>query len=196
MITLGSATAIFFIFLVLVKFVNFRTIIQLTGIVIFLSTLLSFSETGSVQRVINVATAVVTLDEKAIVEADHSASFRIVPIITLAKQVNLDTTEGWFGHGVDYVGKHIDLKVPGSENMSTGGFLLVFIEYGFISFMLITLFTLFTTISKKDIFQTGFFWFFLIFIYGLNVQIPWIAMILLYTNKYFQKYSLQNKGIS
>lgn len=187
MLTLGSATALLFIFLVLSKFVRFRSIIQLTGLVIFSSILLNVFEISSAQRVIKVVTATITLNEEAIVEADHSASFRIVPTIVLAKKLNLSTIEGWFGYGVDYISKNIDLEIPGSANMSAGGLFTLFIEYGFISFILFTVFSLFTTINNKEVFQTGLFWFFMIFLYGLNVQIPWIAMMLLYANKYFQK---------
>jgi hypothetical protein len=186
MVTLGSATAIFFIVIILIQFIRFRNLALFIAIIVLISFFFNISKSVPVDRFLKTVSATITLSEKSIVEADHSASFRIVPIIVLAKKIKITTLDDWFGYGVDYVKNNIDLKVPGSKDLSAGGFFVLFIEYGFISFFLFTIFTLYTTLNKKDITGSSLFWFILVFVYGLNVQIPWLAMMLLYTNKYFQ----------
>lgn len=186
MVTLGSVTALLFIVIILIQFIRFRNLAPFIAIIVLCLFLIDSFESNSLNRSIKTVSATITLNEKAIVEADHSASFRIVPIIVLAKKVKITTLDDWFGYGVDYISTSIDLKVPGVENLSSGGFLAIFIEYGFISFFLFLVFSLYSTFNKKDIIGSLILWFLLIFVYGLNVQIPWLAMMLLYTNKYFQ----------
>lgn len=186
MLTLGSATALLFIGIIFVRFIRPRNLVPFIAMIVFFSFIISSFELNSIDRTYKTALATITLDEAAIVEADHSASFRIVPTIVLTKKLDITSANDWFGYGVDYISKHIDLEIPGSKNMSAGGFLAIFIEYGFISFLLFLFFSLYTVVDKKNIIGSLMLWFLLIFAYGLNVQIPWLAMMLLYTNKFFQ----------
>ncbi len=186
MLSMGSATAVLFLGLVLLKLIHFRNLIPLILVVLVLIYIAEKNNMTSVDRTKNTILATLTLNEKRIVEADHSASFRIVSIITLAKMLDFTRYENWFGHGVDYIQTHVDLKIPGSKGMAGGGSLSIAIEYGLISFILYMFISLYSTINTKDI-NSFIFWFILIFSYGLNVQIPWLAMMLLYTNNYFAK---------
>ena len=99
--------------------------------------------------------------------------------------VGLSSSNDWFGHGVDHVSTFLSDYIPGvQEGISGGGFLQLWMEYGFISLVLFFIFSLFSSYRKGDFFSM-FFWFMLVFLYGVNSQIVWLCLILLFTNKYF-----------
>src|SRR5690606_19849361 len=56
--------------------------------------------------------ATLPLNENNIIQADHSASIRIVPFIILSKMVSLQSLEGFFGHGIDYVSTFLSDYIP------------------------------------------------------------------------------------
>ena len=184
MITIESATAFLFIPIVLLKFIRFRNIIPLMillGIFIYLINALGLP---TFERTYQSISATLTFNEQNIIAADHSASVRIVPIITLAKMVNISTIDGWFGHGIDYVSSFMYKIIPGvPEGISGGGLFQLWMEYGFISFILFFFFSLKTVVDKND-YLPIVFWFLLVFIYGVNSQIVWLCIILLFTNHF------------
>lgn len=141
------------------------------------------------ERTFRLTTAVFSFDIDRIIEADSSGAVRIIPLIILSDLVNLTTVDGWLGHGIDYVSTILsDLVYIGGmpAGWSGGGTLLVWMEYGFISFFLFISFSLISATSKSNSY-TYVFWFLLIFIYGVNNQIVWLTIILTYTYKYFDK---------
>lgn len=185
MVTMGSATAFVFLPLVLLKFLKNRNIILPLSILLLIGFILFNINYIPVERVINVVEATLTFNPDEIIKADHSASFRIVPSIVLISFLDLTSAESWFGHGVDSVSSFMYQYIPyGGEEISGGGFLQVWYEYGLITFIIITIFSIKNTIRKND-FLTYVFWFMLIFIYGVNNQIVWLCVILLFTNKFF-----------
>ena len=113
---------------------------------------------------------------------------RIIPIIGLFKAVDLSSFEDFFGHGVDSVNRNLTLVVGAESTTST--FLGVWYEYGFISFLLFMVFSLRLCIDIRN--PVSFvFWFMLVFMLGLNTQIPWLAIMLLYVTKYYSKQKVQ-----
>ena len=187
MLTMGSGTAFLFIGIMLLKFMRFKNIIALLimgGAIVYGATAIGVT---AFDRVFNVFIATLTLDPNTIMHADHSASLRIVPFIILAKMVDATSIDGWFGHGIDYVSTFLYKLIPGvPEGISGGGQLALWMEYGFISFVLFFIFSFLTSFNKRD-YVAIVFWFMLVFMYGLNNQIVWLTIILLYTNKYFEK---------
>ena len=185
MLTMGSGTAFLFIAIVLLKFLKFRTLLPLLVISVIILFIVNTMEITAFERTFKVFMATLTLDTNAIIEADHSASLRIVPMIILAKMVDFTTLNGLFGHGVDFVSTFIYKMIPGiPEGVSGGGLLQLWMEYGFISFVLFTLFS-FTHIYSKQAPLNIILWFMLVFLYGVNGQIVWLTIILLFTNRYF-----------
>lgn len=185
MITMGSGTAFIFIPLVLLKFVRFRNIIPLILVMILITYFVHITGLSAMNRTFNFILATLTFDESTILKADRSAALRIVPIIIVAKMVTLKTIDGWLGHGIDYAGKILYLEIPGLEKgTSGGGMFMVWLEYGFISFLIFVMFSLLAVFRKGD-YLTIVFWFLLVFLYGINNQMVWLCIILLYTNKYF-----------
>jgi hypothetical protein len=187
MLTMGSGTAALFIFIIFLKFAKLKQLPMLTvlGIAIFL--LADALHIVALERAFNVFMATLTLNSEVIIHADHSASQRIVPMIILAHLIDMSTFNGWFGHGIDHVSTFMSELIPGvPDNFSGGGMLQFFMEYGFVSFALFIYFSLSHTYRKGD-YVSLLFWFFLVFLYGINGQIVWLTIILLYTNNFFTK---------
>ena len=196
MFTMGSSTAFLFISIVLLKFIRFRNLIPL--LIGFGISVLIINNTGTeeFERAAKTISATLTLDEPTIIEADHSASIRIVPILILVKIVTIKTLDGWFGHGTDYVSTFLSDYLPGvSDGISGGGLFQLWIEYGFISFFLFLIFS-FKSIFKKLALLNILFWILLVFMYGINNQIVWLCIILLFTNNYFSTKSFNKKKYS
>ena len=187
MLTMGSGTAFLFIIIVLLKFIRFKSLIPLIIIFAGIGLFVNMMGIDSSERTFKVFIATLTLDVDTIVRADHSASLRIIPMILIAKTMDLTTINGWFGHGIDYTIIFLSGKIPGvNEGFSGGGLLQFLLEYGLISFMLFVIFSFANSVKKGD-YLSIVFWFMLVFLNGVNSQIVWLTIILLFTNKYFDK---------
>jgi hypothetical protein len=191
MLTMGSTMAILFIAIIMLKF---RNLLSLIAIFIGIVLIASVMEIHAFERVFQLLMAVLTLDIDVIIATDHSASVRIIPTVILSQMVDITTINGWFGHGIDYVSTFLYLKFPGiPENYTGGGLFQLWAEYGFLSFLLFVIFSFFN-VYKKGEYLTILFWFMLVAMSGVNSQIVWLTIILLFTNKYFSK-TTANKAI-
>lgn len=74
-------------------------------------------------RMTSVAEAAVTLDNKIVSQTDHSASYRILPILNTIHNLDLTQKEHWFGYGID----------AGHNNMSER---MIVTDYGFWAYFL------------------------------------------------------------
>lgn len=187
MITMGSATAVVFVLIVLLKFIRIQNMMPIFVLGVALIIAVNFLNIKSVDRTFKTLAATITFDEKKILEADHSAAMRIVPSIVVAKMTSLSSFDGWFGHGVDFTGDFLSSKIPGlPKGSSGGGMFQVWLEFGFISFALFVTFSLINTYRKGE-YLNIVFWFILVFMYGINSQIVWLCIVLLFTNNHFFK---------
>ena len=182
MITMGSGTAFLFLAIVLFKIVKFKNFAPLSAIIIVIVVLSNFFEITVFERTYNTAIATVTfLNEAAIINADHSAAMRILPIIVVSKTLGFVTLNDWFGHGIDYTGTFLSNQISGLPTGLTGGGLFqLWIEYGLLTFLIFLIFS-FKNSFRKDDFLSLVFWFLLVFLYGVNSQIVWLCLILLYS---------------
>lgn len=191
MLTMGSGTAILFLGIIILKISKIKSIIPtiLCGLVLF--TILNYFESSALVRSSKVFSAILTLDVNAIIEADHSASIRIVPVIILSQMVGISTTNDWFGHGIDHVSSFLSNLIPGvPEGISGGGMFQLWFEYGFIVFIIFMIIIIQACFNRKDLFSLLFL-FLLVFLYGVNSQMVWLCIVLLFTNKYF--FNLKSK---
>lgn len=200
MITMQSSTALLFVVIILFRFfvvgkVKIGTL--LIGAISVMILVFAFSNNKLMKRNIDIMAATLTLDEIAIEAADNSGAHRIVPMITLAKRVEIFTENGLFGFGMDTSKKVVYRNFPGwmDENVAGGGGVFqIWYDFGFIVFLSYVLGSLKFCTSPKDK-MSYLFWFLLIFVNGLNTQITWLAIMLLATNKYFIEKNT-NKSIS
>ena len=187
MLTMGSSTAFLFIVIVLLKLIQFKNLIPLFVIFGLSMILVNVMEITSFERTYKASMATLTLDKNIILTADHSAAMRILPMIVSVEMINFTSTDGWFGYGIDYLGTFLYKVVPGyPEGASGGGLFQLWIEYGFVSFILFVVFSLFATIKKGD-YSDLVFWFMIIMFNSVNSQIAWLFIVLFFTNKYFKK---------
>lgn len=189
MITMGSGTAFLFIFIVFSIFLSFRNILSLIFLLLIFLVLINFFNITAFDRTINVFLATLTLDTTKIIETDPSASVRIVPFIIIAQLVDFVSFNDWFGYGVDYV-KSIFSNVVDigglPEGWTGGGMFQIWLDFGLLAFIIFVIFSFSATFIKQNILSIVF-WFFLVLMYGVNNQIVWITIILLYTIKYFRE---------
>lgn len=110
--------------------ITFCAVILMTGLVFFT---LSFDDTTQYQRVIYSSKAVFTLNEEEIINADLSASERIIPAVRCLKNLNITEKEFWVGHGVD-----ADVNTLGNSplNYKTEAYLFhIWYNFGILAFI-------------------------------------------------------------
>ncbi len=188
MITMGSGTAFLFLPIVLLKFIRGKNIVLLVVLSLALWFIVQQISPQTMKRTTDTFFATLTLNENKIIEVDGSASYRIVPTMLVLKNIGLTTFNDWFGHGIDSTDALVRpiMSAAFGDRVLGGGEFLLWYEYGFISFLLFALFGFFVCYRKGD-FLSIIFWFFLVLMYGINQQPPWICMMLLYANKIYAK---------
>ena len=188
MTTIGASTSFLFLPLVLLKFIRLKDLLPLVFLITTIFGISIYFGVTAFERAFNVFIAVLSLNPEIITNADHSASIRIVPILVLIPLLNITTLDGLFGHGIDYVGSILYLMVPGIEKgMSGGGLIQLWLDYGFIIFLVFTFGSIYFTFSKRNKLSI-IFWVFLVFMYGVNNQILWLFIIFMYTVNFFNKF--------
>lgn len=182
-LTMGSATAFIFMWFVFLKFTQMKKIIPSLLIVGIIFIGLSFlSDNKSIKRVQKIVVATLTFDEEAIIKADHSASFRIVPTIQGAKKTGFSDLDDWFGHGVDADQKMLK-PLPSVTKGSAGAFYL-WINWGILVAVLFWWFTFKMIFDKDNIITSIFIWFLIPFITGvINSQFIWFVICIWYIYK-------------
>lgn len=180
-LTMGSSTGFLFFFIVIAKGVSLKKIISSLIILTIALSVMYFSENKTIQRVKRLTIATFTLDEYTILRSDGSGAYRIVPSIRGAKKVSFQNFNGWFGHGIDADSKDI-APLPGTNTGHAGSFYLWY-NYGLIVSFFFWIISFRYCFIANDIVST-LVWFLCIFMYGgLNNQIIWLTLILLYTYK-------------
>ena len=184
-LTMGSATAFLFLFLLFAKFIKFNNTLVIVLSCFTLFVLFKNFEITAFSRAFEVTKATLTFDKEVILSTDHSAAQRIVPIIVLAEKLGFSKNDDWLGHGIDYTSTFLSDEIYGIPyGTSGGGLLQLWLEYGFISFLIFVFLTLKYCFYKEEPLSLVF-WFFLVFLYGVNNQIVWLCIIMLWTYKYY-----------
>lgn len=183
-ITMLSSTAYLFMMFVFAKFLDKKRFIQFilfaSGVFIVINL---FGTNKYLQRTIDSSLATITLDEGKIFDADPSAAQRILPSIIGFKSVSLSSEKDFFGHGIDADGR--ELRIPEGNFQSSGGAFSLWYNLGFIVQIAYWIMTFSLCYIKKNKVSIVF-WVFCIWIYGgMNNQIIWLTMCLLYTLKYY-----------
>ena len=176
-ITMGSGTALFLMFLTITRLISLKRLSSFILVALVMVVLLfAFSENKTMERVRKTFIATLSLNEQEIIEADHSASFRIVPNIQGAKAVKIRSLDDFVGHGVDADTRLIE-PLPSVEKGNAGGFTM-WINYGVIAQLIWWFFTLSICFGSIRHVLSLFIWFFCIFSYGgLNSQIVWFTLV-------------------
>lgn len=180
-----SAGAYLFFFIVLTKFMTSKNFLQIAFSlsVVFLATNFLI-ESVALDRFIKFSSAALTFDIYKMCQADLSAALRIVPSILCIQQIDLSTIDGWFGHGIDYVSTFMSNYIKGVESGYTGGGLfLTAVEYGFLVFIVLVVVTFKLCYDRNSKIPTILFWVFSVLFVGVNSQITWATITMLYIVK-------------
>ena len=181
-LTMSSSTAFIFLFIIIAKSISTKKILSSIAVIAIVIGVLYSSGNRTIVRVQKIITATLTFDENKIIRADGSGSYRIVPTIRGAKAVSLTDLDDWFGHGID-ADVYAIKPLPGTDAGHAGSFYLWY-NYGFLVSILFWMFSLSICLIKKDPVSI-LVWLLCIFSYrGLNHQIIWLTIILLYTYKH------------
>ena len=101
MLTMGSGTAFIVLGVLALYFINWRNTLIIGPIIAGLVYLGSQIGIEQLDRVYDTTEAALTFDAEVIVKTDHSASFRILPMINTITNLDLTKKEHWFGYGID-----------------------------------------------------------------------------------------------
>lgn len=181
--TMGASTFYVFAIFILFTFLSKKKIVFSAVLLFSVMTAIFFVEHPKIDRAKRVVQATLTLDEDSIISADHSASFRIVPTIRAAKYVGFTSYENYTGYGVDADTRLIP-PIVGGPKVGSGGAFSTVINFGIMCGVLIWLWSFKICYIKGEV-ASLLIWFFGIFIVGgINYQISWLILILLYSFKY------------
>lgn len=124
MLTMGSGTAFIVLGVLSLYFINWRNALIIVPVLAGLVTIGSTMGIEQFDRATSVVEAAMTLDTKTVIKTDHSASYRILPILNTINNLDLTKTEQWFGYGIDSGVSNL------SKNMLPG-----IIDYGLLAYL-------------------------------------------------------------
>lgn len=184
MLTMVSAGAYLFLFLVILKFLNKRQLIPLVCIVTILIIVAASLEIKPFMRTYKLILSLFTFDIKEIYRTDQSGALRFVPSLICIERIDLSTMDGWFGSGIDYVQTFMSHVLPGIEKGYTGGGLFAYaLEYGMINFLIFLLLSYKLCFDKNNKLVSILFWFLNVILVGINGQMAWSTICILYCNR-------------
>lgn len=183
MLTSVSATAFVFLGLIFLKFLKRDNLIILILIAIITIIILGLLNNTTYERTIKFAITALSFDENSLIKSDPGAASRIAPMIICAKNIDILSVNGIFGHGIDSVTKLMNIYFPSIH--TGGGIFALFYEYGFIPFLLFGLFS-FRTIAYKNGFIAFLFWIFCCLNEGFNMQLTWSTLIFFTTINHYK----------
>lgn len=193
MLTMMSTTSVIMLLVVGLIYIRKFNILSIFLLILFILILLPVIPEKLLVRAFGFFSAFLTFDFNNVLEADHSGGLRIAPMMILTNYVEIFSVNGMLGNGIDSVASVMSRYLWGvEENFSGGGLLALWYEYGFIPFILFSLFTLKATGATKSL-APLIFWFLIVFLSGVNSQIVWLTICLLYTLKFFQ--TVAKKGL-
>jgi len=187
MITMLSATSVVMLGIVgLAHFDRLKLRYILLGTIIVGATLLLIPDQLT-ERVFRISAATLSLDYEEVLRADHSGAMRVAPMLLLLDRVEILSFAGLFGHGVDSVSLFLSHYIWGIQEGATGGAsMALWYEYGFITFAFFMAFTIKATGALRA--KVNFaVWFLLVFLGGVNNQMAWLAIVCLYTLRFYER---------
>lgn len=191
MLTMVSAGAYLFLFIVVLKYLNRRRLLPIICCIIVLVILGVLWDIKPIVRVYNIVAAFFTFDINEIYRADQSGALRFIPAIICWHEIDLSSLNGWFGAGVDYVETFLYRYLPGvNEGYTGGGAFQYALEFGVLNFIIYSSFTFYACYDKQNKSVSILFWTLSVLLGGINVQLTWATIVFLYCNKRFERQKL------
>ena len=188
MISMHSATAIFVLMLLMLYFFSWKYMLPIILVFFLLPTFAEVTESNELRRVIAVAESMSTGDREAVIQADGSASYRVLSILGM---FNADYTDIhlWIGHGADSWHNLLEENPYAQSELLPG-----VLEFGLIDYMLALFLVWCCCIVPANSLPT------LMFFCGVggstnNVAYMWGILMIFTIVSYFYKKSVNMKKV-
>lgn len=195
MLTTMSGTAMIVVALVFSIYITRRnaTVFILFAIVIFIIGI--GSDVPALRRAVTFLSSVVTGNSSSMIEADHSASVRVVPWILCIQRINPFSLRSWVGEGIGSTSMWMSDYMPGVVKGWTGGGVAnMMVEYGIIVGLFYLILSFKCCYNPRYKFCTVGLWIMSVLLLGINMQISWLCILMLFiTNQKDVKY--ENKSV-
>lgn len=187
MFSMQSATAILVSAIILFYFFRAKNLLFLILLFVLLLQIRYIAESEQVLRTTNIVESVLTFDNSRIIETDHSASFRILPILNFFHLDFFDIYT-WIGHGTDTALYIFEDEYLRTGSLSTDVVNNGILDYGLISYIIGLIFVFTSCIKPFFCLATVLFFFGLGGSFG-NVAYSWgILMIFTCMSFFYQQY--------
>lgn len=184
MLTTFSGTAMIILAIVLLKYLSFRNSIIIGTTIIVLFSIGLSTDFKPLKRVTSFMESIITLDPQRIIEADPSAAVRVVPDLLCYEKIKLNEPKYWIvGEGIDSSKKWLYKHVKYMGDANYGGMGKFMIEYGIVVAILYLLLTFLLCYNKRNRIPSITFWILCVFFNGVNSQIAWLCILMLFINK-------------
>lgn len=132
MLTMGSGTAYVGLAILSLYFIKNKYILWSIPLLAIFYISIPYLNIEALERAKVTFEAALTLDRSAVLQTDHSAAARVVPIINTINGLDLTDTNTWFGYGVDTntMGEYL------GEDVMIGSIR----DYGLLSYLLLLVF--------------------------------------------------------
>lgn len=191
LLTLGSTTALLFLVLLLIRITSIKSIFWMIPLFIIGSFAASYLSPKAFNRSIAFTNAFLTGDADVVNEVDHSAAYRVVPLMSYHKQVDLFSDKFWLGEGRGasrkYFPQLIDAITEKMDSDYGGHYPTFIITYGFLSFFLLMCIYFRECITK--IWSIDFFLFIQVIVLSGWNQMGWLTGVMLFMAiKYYKRF--------
>jgi hypothetical protein len=187
-VSIQSTLALFLMIVIMFKFISIKNILIFGVAIVVAYVWLSSLHFVALDRLNTTIIATLSFDINTIIEADHSASIRIVPTLLYFENFDIFSGVTWFGHGMDYASNYIPTMMPGIKEggFKAGTLPVVMFNNGLLFFISIIYFLFRFSIEKKDVINIIIVLFSIIMM-PFNSQVFWFSVVVLSTKKYFIK---------
>ena len=184
MLTCQSGTAFIILGILLTKYITRNSIFAISSLLAVSFIIGMSSDFKPLKRATTFFSAVLTGDTNQMINADLSASIRVVPGILCLKRIDPTSLSGWIGEGSGSISKWLWKYIPGVPRGWTGGATAGYaLEYGLLVGLLLLFFSFKWCFDKENKIATIAFWIVCLVLEGINMQMAWLCITLLYLVK-------------
>ena len=187
-LTTISGTAMIILAIIMTIFLSKRNIILFISIIGVIFCVGLISNITALRRATTFLLAVAGGNPELMMVADHSASTRIVPVLLCIFRLNPLSLGSWIGEGSGTIGKWLSQYMPGvPEGYIGGGIAAYAVECGLLVASLFISFSYRCCYDSKHKIPSIGLWIMCVLLIGINSQIGWLCMTMLYLDKNLDK---------
>lgn len=184
MLTTMSGTAMIVVGLIMTLYITKKNATLFAVLILIVLTLGVASDITALRRSTSFLSAAMTGNSDSMIEADHSASVRVVPWILCLQRLNVFSLRSWVGEGAGSTSLWMSDYMPGVVKGWTGGGIAnLMVEYGLIVGLFYLIFSFRCCYNPNYKICSIGLWIICIVLLGINMQIAWLCMLMLYLDK-------------